>query len=707
MHRKLSVIVYLLVAALAVTAQDVMEPRLQVSGACSFFADIPNAELRIPFFALDANGNAPEIPTVTVTDQVSGTEITPVNPIIQRDPRQALQILFLVDVTGSVQLDALNNIWTSVLRDYNSEDRFALMSFSDADSLGGIDPLLLGDAFGLVDDISDLERNNDPAQGIAVLYEALRLAVQRSANERDRSNVGPPVVVVVTDSSNTEGSGIRADDVISVAQDAGVRIFAVGYRTADNPDPELPRIAAATHGYAWMPDEGDTADTIAERASERMTAFREALNGEYLLTLGLSEVTLDENGSAQIGLALAGQEPMVVECAELRLPEPTATPDLVNTLQVEGINDPDEFDPDSLPTITVQIDTPGFQGAPIVTARLNEQEFPLDVADQTSVVFDLSSEASRAALSLGRNMLIVSVRDSGNETADPLLLEDYIFTIPDSAITLSLDVEGATAADDLIGDVTFVASVPAEAGALLAAAGSNRVVFELLPTRDGAEQLEPVTLDSATNTAQLIVAAIDSLPEADQITEVQAYLVDADGNPLDDSISTRASLPIGVTIETLDLVFLVATLGASIVLLLIDLFLLRQIRITRIRRLIEGEDAHPLPTSPMVVTVKVDYRSDTYNLLKRTMSVGRGSSNDINLPDDTGVSREHGVLVWRRRKWYFTHRNRRSTSTIDKRNIRGFRLVEVKPSTQIRVRNFILTFHRENEDPDDLTKTQF
>lgn len=705
MLRRLITGLLILATAWCVVAQDATEqPRLMLTGDCQLIDGPVDSQLFIPFYTLGSDGTplAPE--RITVTDQVAQAEIDLLNPVAVRDPRQPLQILFIMDVTGSVQLDALSDIWINVLTNYNSEDRFALMSFSDANSLGGVDPLILGDRIALVGDIGNLERNNDPAQGIAALYQALELGVERSANEIERSGLEHPVVLVITDSSNTATSGFSANDVIEAAQEADVRLFAIGYRTADSPDDQLPRIAAETNGYAWMPDGGDTADNTAARVAERMVAFREALEAEFLLTVGVNEVQLDAEGAAQIAIAADDSEPISVTCADIQLPEPTAMPELFDTLSID-LDDITDLDPENLPTVTVQFDIQTIETSPVIEATLNEQVFTLDSGGQTTVLFDLNREDVRAALRLGRNDLLISAR--APESAPDVLLASVprVFDIPATPIMLELSAEGDPMLDSLAGDVAFVASVPQSTAAILTNNGIDRVAFELLPSPPEAVPLDPVPLEEGQ--ARLAVSAIDDLPDAAQIMQVRAILVDGEGNPVASDISVPATLDVGVNVAQLDPIFLIVTFGLSLLLLILDIFLLRQIRVTRIKRLIEGEDAHPLPASHMYVTVKADYRADTHNLLKRTMTIGRGSSNDITLPDDAGVSRQHGVLIWRRRRWYFTHRNNKSVSTIDKRKVQGYRLVEIKPAMQIRVRNFILTFHRENEDPDDLTKTQF
>jgi predicted component of type VI protein secretion system len=108
------------------------------------------------------------------------------------------------------------------------------------------------------------------------------------------------------------------------------------------------------------------------------------------------------------------------------------------------------------------------------------------------------------------------------------------------------------------------------------------------------------------------------------------------------------------------------------------------------------------------VTVTRDGRHQTYTLTKQTMEVGRGTGNDINLTDDTNISRDHGVIMWRRGRWYYANRKPQARVQVGGKTLKGFRMQELGDNTQIKIGDYTLVSHYDTEaDPDSLLKTQF
>ncbi len=153
---------------------------------------------------------------------------------------------------------------------------------------------------------------------------------------------------------------------------------------------------------------------------------------------------------------------------------------------------------------------------------------------------------------------------------------------------------------------------------------------------------------------------------------------------------------------------LIIPLVVAGVLVIVDLILLRQIRIARVKRLIKYPDNRELPQNLLRVTVTRGGHHQTYTLTKHTMDVGRGTSNDINLTEDTNISREHGVIMWRRGKWYYTNRKGQVKAAVGLRKLRGYKLHPVSDNTQMQIGDYTLMFHYDSDaDPDSLMKTQF
>lgn len=132
----------------------------------------------------------------------------------------------------------------------------------------------------------------------------------------------------------------------------------------------------------------------------------------------------------------------------------------------------------------------------------------------------------------------------------------------------------------------------------------------------------------------------------------------------------------------------------------------QRVRRARIRRMIARADGYDLPNRLMAVTVYRDALKHTVTLTRKTMTIGRGSSNDINIGDDNKVSRQHGVIMWRRDDWYYTNRKPDVYVRIGGRRVRGYKLVRLEPVTEIEMGDARVFFHTNSQqDISELTRT--
>jgi len=143
-----------------------------------------------------------------------------------------------------------------------------------------------------------------------------------------------------------------------------------------------------------------------------------------------------------------------------------------------------------------------------------------------------------------------------------------------------------------------------------------------------------------------------------------------------------------------------------VALLLLNMILFFRVGRARVRRMIFSPDATEMSSRLMALTVRRDNLKQTVVLTKRTMTLGRGSGNDVNLGDDTNISREHAVVMWRRGHWYYTHRKSRLRTRIEGRRITGFVLRVLEPVTELEMGETKVFFHSANQqDVSELTKT--
>jgi len=221
------------------------------------------------------------------------------------------------------------------------------------------------------------------------------------------------------------------------------------------------------------------------------------------------------------------------------------------------------------------------------------------------------------------------------------------------------------------------------------------------------------TGSTVSGTASLSVAALRSeilrlFPDA---ADGEAFLIDASiPAPMANQPALAEAAPLSVTYRVpppppfdTDLA-LIGVLCLALFLLNVIAFV--RVRRARIRRMVARPDGYDLPNRLMAVTVFRDALKHTVTLTRKTMTVGRGSSNDINIGDDNKVSRQHGVIMWRRDDWCYTNRKRDVHVRIGGRRVRGFRLVKLEPVTEIEMGDARVFFHSNaQQDISELTRT--
>lgn len=155
---------------------------------------------------------------------------------------------------------------------------------------------------------------------------------------------------------------------------------------------------------------------------------------------------------------------------------------------------------------------------------------------------------------------------------------------------------------------------------------------------------------------------------------------------------------------------LLLLLGLSGGLFVVDGFLWRAIREKRVDLDIEREDAADLPTNLMTIQITDSanqHYADNRLVTKKTYLIGRGADNDLQLGNDNRISSEHGAVLWRRRRWYYTNRKRQVTTIVDGRSVKGKRLIEIKAGMTLQIADLSLRLGREQEDTGHLAQTIF
>jgi hypothetical protein len=131
----------------------------------------------------------------------------------------------------------------------------------------------------------------------------------------------------------------------------------------------------------------------------------------------------------------------------------------------------------------------------------------------------------------------------------------------------------------------------------------------------------------------------------------------------------------------------------TLALALFNIIMLIRVHRLRINRIIGNPDKIELSEQMMTVTVRQAEGKASYPLTKKTMTVGRGEVNDIDLGPSERVSRRHGVIVWRKGRWWYTNRKHNVWAIVEGKRIRGYGLVPLEAITEIEFPDAMMIFH--------------
>lgn len=644
--------------------------------------------------------------------------------------RQPVRIFVVFDTTRTYPVETIRDTLQDSIANFPVLDELALVTFNDRVSplLGAVNNISAIDKVAIIDNYRDrIVPGGDAQAGIAVLYDGILTALGQGV---DPASPLRQVVLVLTDSPHrNERSDTSEQDVIERAKAVRAPIYIIAFDTIqDTPDFDvLATIANSTGGHLWSygQEQGDdkTNATLAQEMSDFLNDFLQALSGEYLI--GISAETLEPNPDTltvtmDVSVTSAGRS-FSLGTFDCVLP-------LVDHSVTFGANiNSNMFVPLSQQplAISLTVDSPLAENQREVRVFLNENTRIMGSA------ISLDDSTVQEALLPTSNSLRAELYDM-RDPAQPKLLAVTEATGLNFQRRLELTVEGGPEA--VSGETTFVATVDGDF-----AVPNDRVVRFVIRSDGGEYQrLLPTSPDLIDGTSQLTLPDINAriaelFGDNAENLEVLAYI---DGSAADGSDALFVSDPLAITvvepaidateavvvtgptavptpdvptpISPAPLPPLVIPLAIAGVLLIVDLILLGQIRTARVKRLIKYPDDREMPQNMLRVTVSRDGRTQTYTLTKQTMDVGRGTSNDINLSDDTNISRDHGVIMWRRGRWYYANNKPQAKVQVGSKTLKGYRMQELGDQTQLKIGDYTLVSHYDAEaDMDSLIKTQF
>ena len=596
--------------------------------------------------------------------------------------RPPLQMIIVLDITDTVPIqEIVNAISRRLAPQLEVHDKVALITFSE-----GISPPThpYTDKNKLINEhMIDLV----PGTGENRLYDAILEAVWHFPLDDDIDENMRQAILVITDSGRREEEQESASTIVEQAVQTDIQIYSIGYYSRDRPDEdELRTIANGTGGYAWIYDEvQNTRASIEVAVSDYLDDFIRALNSEILVTVDMHGLEPDSNQRVRFDIAVDAENESElsdqISCPIEQLNHSIAFID--TSLDGTTVIDPVDFE------VTVESDmnpdetTVAFWIGTENVQESSERVFTLTPADLYPQDYEITAQLrdrDNLAILATTSTITVSVQHTlqlkifdDSDTLSPGVTRFEASVSPESEFDLSFDLPGV----NLV--VTSVAnrnqsyplnSAPVPFGedgrAIWSTNDLPRTIRRLFPgMSSGDVQISAYIPNKIRGNA--------NLAESNNVT----FTLNAPLIPEPLRIDLDDYVPGSI------LVFLLA----------LNILLFRGIRQLRIRQIIYRPDDHELSQQLMSITVKRDNGKQSHTLTKKTVYLGRGSTNDINLGDDADISRQHGIIMWRKQGWYYSNRKRRLKTRINGKWRRGFVFCKLEPVTELEIGQVYLIFH--------------
>lgn len=660
-----------------------------VAYQCDFIKETNNAEIRAVLMGSDGLPIPRDAYSMEV--MVTDTAQTLLSGSVEIDllpERPALQMILVLDITDTVPIEQIVDAVTeSLAPNLQAEDQLALITFS-----AEIAPRtqFYTDKIRLVNehmlDMLTLEGDNR-------LYDAIYAAV-----ENFPLNVGlRRTVLVLTDSNRRDTDQVALDTVIERAQRSRIQVFSIGFYSRDRPDEnELRTLANATGGFSWVYDEiQNTRASIQAAVSGYLQDTIETLNSEILITIDLAGQKPDASGFITFDL-------MVSPTNENALTSQITCP-------IEALAHSIRF-VDEIEQTTVR--------GPVDIGVMVESDLS---DDETRVVFRVNNEIAQnsdsqvftfdaAARQPGYYEIGAQLVDQSNNVLAtvPVAIRLYVQQTVQAAVT----VTDPTA---LTGETQFQVNANAEFDL-------PDAQFYIAPVDNPDQEFafggSPASFDSDGRAALVVPNiwnAIRALyPDATASSRFHVRAVVPGVSSGDAPLAVSNELVIGVlpppastpTVITAPELNQTVPFAAIAFFGILNVLLYRAVGRARIKRIIRTPDDEELSSQLMTITVRRDGMKQSHTLTKKTITIGRGSANDIKLGDDPNISRQHAVVMWRKGAWYYSNRKTRASSRINSKRYRGFVFVKLVPVAEIEIGSALLIFHSNTQqDVSEFIKT--
>lgn len=624
--------------------------------------------------------------------------------------REPLNMVVVFDLTDTMPMaEVVRAFSTSFAGELNPQDEVAIITFST-----DIAPIsqFYTDKNRLVTEhlVNATTRNGDNR-----LYDAIYEAVSAFSPSTERQ-----AVLVITDSGRRANTQTPTDDIIQRARAANVQIYSVGFVYEDTPDnADLLRMGSETHGYTWIFDGERSRVAVGSAVSTYLTEFIRTLNSEVEITLDLTGQSINSDGQItfEISMGAANERDLVSRIA-------CPVRSLNSTIAFANVQDNAVLSVPINVTVTARSEldleraSVAFWLNDVIIQNTNSRFYTLNAADMQPGIYNLRAELRdmsdqilatteeiqvyvQQALRLNSGdgvttdlrgrIQFQAIANLGVDLAD---VQFRVGTAGNPNITLPIGVGTAPMQSDGRA-VLIVEDIQAELVRIFPNETGN--AFVLSAFVPGTTPEEPLLAES--NRLSFTTSNLPFDPNAAGVTRPQGATGGTTQTPLTVDVVTnqvRGWFDHPLAVPALTVLFL----------LVLNILLFRQIRRSRIRRMIYVTDNEELSDRLMAITVRRQGAIKTHTLTKKTIYIGRGARNDINVGDDVGISRNHGVVMWRKGAWYFANRNSRILTRIDGKRYRGWMIKRLEPITEIEIGNTHLYFHSNaQQDISELTKT--
>jgi hypothetical protein len=612
-------------------------------------------------------------------------------PETQSARRNPVRIVVVLDTTSTMPLRAVIDTFSQTLvPQLLFSDEVALITFTNT-----VAPIT---AFYTDKNllINENMLNLTTIGGQNRIYDAVLDAV-RQYNQPDGTR---NIVLLITDSGRRDVDQTAINDIIAQANQKQVQIYNVALVTEDTPDIEdLKNLSESTNGFTWVYDNPaeDPSNVALEQSLKTIfNQYIQVIGQEAKLFVNLTDLNLQSASDITIQLNATLNDGTVLTDTII-CPVPTVAVATQSTTIPNVISFTNSSDP--LTTAQpIQIGVNVQTGLPASEQRIVflQNGTIVQSSESNSYTFDTST------LPPGTYSITAQLRD----------LDNVVYATTDTAITIN--------AQQILQLNILEGALDILDGALRIEALSNNPALRLPDVRFTINrQSDPNTRFplgnsivqngsanlTMSNVRQDILRFFPNIAEG-EILEIRATIP-----------SNALNAPDLTQSEPLQIVFklpppppydvnLVLVIALSVALLLMNLLLFFRVGRLRVRRMIFRPDNHELPNRLMAVTVYRDGQKLTHTLTKKTFTIGRGGSNDINLGDDNKVSRNHGVIMWRKQEWYYTNRKHNTFAKINTKRVRGYRLALLEPVTEIEIGDARVFFHSNSQqDISEMTKT--